>query len=166
MWTKTNPKRTSPVAAMTTLRPMVEAKNATGRAMDTDSAIVGQDSAAASGRGGLALGFELVPGEPGGGRTAAGHIPPDAIGEHVVLDHSGEVPLRRDDVARLVIAGLPILGFLLLPPPFRASDVGLSRLEVEGGHAGAREVELIGAVVVPLVGLGLVHHGSALALSG
>ena len=96
----------------------------------TESAIARQDSAAEPQRAGaFRLASNSSPGNQAGGGPPRGHVPADPVGEHVVLDHAGEVPLRRDDVARLVVAGLPVLGFLVPSPAVGAPDVGLPDLK-------------------------------------
>ena len=109
------------MTAITTLRPMVDAKNP----------VIAERRSQRR----LSLRLEFIALVPRGKGARAGHVAADAVGENVVFNHSVELPFGRDHVARLVVAGLAILGFLLLAPSGGASDVGLPGLEVERGNA-------------------------------
>src|SRR5262245_60314391 len=125
-----------------------------------------------SGRGGrgdggqrlLARRLELVARLPGGHARRAGHARAEVEHQLQVFHRAREVPVVAQLVRGLVIVvGLELLLLLLAPARGFADHVGAG-VEVGGGHADAREVELVGAVEEAAVGELVRHHAAPLGL--
>jgi hypothetical protein len=90
-----------------------------------------------------------------------GHVVPYQEEELDVFHHAGQIPVRLDVVRRLVVV-LPVelLPLRIAPTLGPVPETGAG-VDVEGGHTLLGELEVVGPVEEPLLGLSVrLHHAS------
>src|SRR5690606_14038007 len=80
-----------------------------------------------------------------------------------VLDRAGQIPVRLDLVARLVVVVRRVLLALLLAVRRVTADVAGARVQVQRGDTLLRKFEVVGPIVEALLGLRVVREYALVA---